>query len=163
MKASGSLSSPEASPKSLNKSGQFISLEQPSLFTHMETPEPGSVNDGNFVRSAITESIRRSTKSREEVAEEITALVGERVTVRMLNSYTSEAAGQHRWPLQYTRAFCFVVSDWTLLSVLAERSGLFLITPSEKELLSLGAEYLKQKRAAEQIAKLEKRLGGIEL
>lgn len=124
---------------------------------------PGSLNDGNIVRRIITECIRNSDKSREAIAEEITNLVGEKVTVRMLNSYTSEAAELHRWPLQYTRAFCFAVSDWTLLRVIAEFSGLRLITRSEIELLELGKEYLKQKRANEQILRIEKRLGGMAL
>jgi hypothetical protein len=107
--------------------------------------------------------MRRSEKSRDQVAEEITKLVGEKVTVRMLNSYTSEAAEQHRWPLQYTTALCFVLDDWTLLRAVVEKSGFYVITAAEKELLDLGAEYLKQKRASEKMDTLEKRLRGIEL
>jgi len=156
-------SSRGASQKSLENSGQVFPSEQPSFFDLEELPAPGSLNDRNIVRAIVTESIRNSEKSREQIAEELTVLLGERVTVRMLNSYTSEAAEMHRWPLQYARAFCFAVSDWTLLRAIAERSGFQMITKSEGELLTLGREYLKQKRSAEQIALLEKRLSGVDL
>ncbi len=147
---------------SLHKLQESFTPEQPLLFTE-HPPEAGSLNDGNMIRAIITEAIRKSPKSREEIGEEISRLVGERVSIRMLNSYTSEAAEQHRWPSQYTRAFCYVVEDWTLLRCIVERAGFHLITQAEGELLELGREYLKQKRASEQLQLLEKRLGGLDL
>jgi hypothetical protein len=111
----------------------------------------------------VTDSIKACAKSREQIVEEMTVLLGDRVTVRMLNSYTSEAQEQHRWPMQFTRAFCYVVEDWSLLQCVVERSGFLLITQDEAALLELGAEYLRQKRANERLQMLEKRLGGLEL
>jgi hypothetical protein len=97
-------------------------------------------------------------KSREQIAEEMSALTGDRITVRMLNSYTSEAAEQHRWPAQYTRAFCHVVDDWQLLHCITERSGFQLITDEEAEFLELGKQYIARKEADERIVLLESKL-----
>lgn len=133
------------------------------LFGNGEPPIPGSMNDGEAVRAIITECIRNSAKSREQIADAMSRLTGDRVTLRMMNSYTSEAAEQHRWPSQYTRAFCYVVQDWALLRCIVERAGFYLITQAEAELLELGREYLRQKRASEKVQMLEGRLRGIDL
>ncbi len=152
-----------ASAMSLDKARQSFTPNQPTLFSDEFPPNPGSFNDENLVRSIITESITNSAKSRDQVADEMTLLVGSRVSIRMLNSYTSEAAEQHRWPTQYTRAFCYVVQDWTLLRCIVERAGFHMITRQEHELLELGREYLKQKRANDNVQLLEQRLRGVEL
>jgi hypothetical protein len=123
-------------------------------------PMPGSLNDESIVRGVLTQAIRNSAKSREQIAEEMSTLCGDLITVRMLNSYTSEAAEQHRWPAQYTRAFCQVIGNWELLRCIAERQSLHLITDDEAQLLELGRQFLIRKRADEQIALLEARLHG---
>ena len=161
-RSSCSQSGSTPSEKSLENSCPVFPPDQPSLFLE-ETPAPGSLNDECLVRSIITETIRTCAKSREQIAEDISLLVGAKVTVRMLNAYTSEAAQQHRWPTQYTRAFCYVTENWTLLRCIVERSGFHMITPQEAELLELGREYLKQKRANDNVQLLEQRLRGVEL
>lgn len=132
--------------------------DSPTLFDG--SPEPGSFNDEAVVRGLVTEVIRGSQKSREQIAEEMSVLLGERVTARMLNSYTSEAAEKHRWPAHFTRAFCFTTSDWRLLRCIAERAGFHLIDDNDAELLELGRQYLVRKNADEQIATFERRLLG---
>lgn len=121
---------------------------------------PGELNDEGVVRAIVTDAIRNCSKSREEICEEMTRLTGTSVTLRMLNSYTSEAAERHRWPSQFTRAFCHVTGDWSLLRCITERSGFHLITKAERELMELGRQYLIRKQADEAIGKLEKRLHG---
>ena len=148
-----------ASNGSMEKLPQLFSPNQPDLFTD-EQPTPGSLNDSEIVRGLITKTIRESNKSREQIAEEMSVLCGDRITVRMLNSYTCEAAEQHRWPTQYTRAFCHVVGNWNLLRCIVERAGFHLITEDEAELLELGRQFLARKRADEQIALFEARLHG---
>lgn len=135
----------------------------PNRATRAESEIPGSFNDDAVVRSVITDGIRKSPKSREAIADEMSALTGERITVRMLNSYTSVAAEQHRFPAQYVRAFCHSIDDWTLLRCIAERGNFSLIAGPEADLMELGRQYLRQKRAAEQAAELEKRLAGVQL
>ena len=163
MKESRSQFSPDRSLTSPGKSESSFTPKQHSLFTDDTPPTRGSFNDDNLIRAILTDVIRRSKKSREEIAEQMTWLIGDRVTTRALNSYTSGAAEQHRWPAQYLRAFCQVVNDWSLMRALIERSGFQMISADEAALLELGREFLKQKRAAEEIEKLQKRLQGVDL
>lgn len=124
---------------------------------------PGSGNDDAIVRQAISGAIRRCSKSREEIAEEMTTLVGVRVTEKMLNSYSGEANQPHRWPAAWDRAFCQITGDDTLLICRVQAAGLFVIDQTGRDLLELGRELLRQKQAAENAALLEARLRGVEL
>ncbi|QHN04402.1 hypothetical protein FTO74_14295 [Granulicella sp. WH15] len=121
------------------------------------------MNDEAVIRGIVTETIRHCSKSREVIAQEMTTLLGERVTARMLNSYTSEAAEKHRWPAQYTRALCHATGDWRLVRCISERAGFHLITKAEAKLFELGRQYLIEKRAAQTIAALERELAGVAL
>jgi hypothetical protein len=124
---------------------------------------PGSLNDEFLIRGVITRAIKNCPKKREAIAEEMTTLLGSKVTRRALDSYTSESAEQNRWPAQYTRAFCYVTGDWTLVRCVAELAGLHTITRAERKLLELGRQTIIAKRAAEAIARLEQELAGVQL
>lgn len=121
------------------------------------------MNDDSLIRRIASDCIRASAKGREQIVEEMSELAGSRISLRMLNGWTSDAEEQHRFPVQFARAFCYVVEDWSLLQCIIERSGFLLITQDEASLLELGSEYLRQKRANERLQILEKRLGGIDL
>ncbi len=124
---------------------------------------PGSLNDDLMVREVITNAIKRSTKSREEIAEEMSRLLAVSVTERMITAFTSESKELHRWPGAWDRAFCAAVGDDSLLKCRVEAAGYKVIDSIEADLLDLGREMLRQKRAAENAAMLERRLAGVVL
>ena len=124
---------------------------------------PGSLNDDLLVRETITEAIKRSSKSREQIADEMTRTLGLAVTARMISSFTAESKELHRWPGAWDRAFCAAVGDNALLFCCVERAGFKVINSAEVDLLELGREFLRQKRASENVALLEKRLQGFDL
>ena len=141
------------------------SLEIPGeLFTpELTDTTPGSFNDEFVIRGLVTRAIKQCGKSRQQIAEEMTTLLGTVVTKRSLDSYTSEAADQNRWPAQYTRAFCYVTGDWSLIRCVSERCGLHVITKAERKLLELGRQTLIQERAAAAILQLKNELAGVTL
>lgn len=121
------------------------------------------MNDAGIVRAALVEAIRSCGKSREQLADEISKLTGTEVTVRRLNAFTAESREDYRFPSELARAFCEATGDYSLLQRLAELAGFRLITPTEYDLLRLGREYLKQKRANEAVALIERSLAGMDL
>lgn len=134
------------------------------LFTpDLEDLTPGSFNDEFVIRGLVTNAIKTCSKSRQQIAEEMTNLLGAPVTKRSLDSYTSESADQNRFPAQYTRAFCYVTQDWSLIRCVFERCGLHVITKAERKLLELGRQTLICERAVSAIAKLKQELQGVEL
>jgi hypothetical protein len=62
-------------------------------------------------------------------------LVGTRFTVRMLYGYTAGRKEFHRWPSEFTRAFCKVVNDNRLLFLIPEMDGFKVIGQRDQQLL----------------------------
>lgn len=116
-----------------------------------------------MVRGVITRSIKCSEKSRDQIADEMSELLGVPVTGRMITSFTAESKELHRWPGAWDRAFCKAVGDDTLLKCRAEAAGYLVISGSDIQLLELGRQYLRRKRADAQAAALEAQLSGVEL
>jgi hypothetical protein len=114
-----------------------------------------SCDDDSMVRGILTESMRRCVKSRQEIADELSTLVGRPVTEAMLNAYTASSKDGHRWPSAWDRAFCEVTGDFRLLREKVELAGLRVISDEEQEYLELGRQYLAQKRAAAEMERLE--------
>lgn len=146
-----------------NPQQTFSAISQVSLFPSPNPALPGAMNDGLLVRSLLAESIRKSGKSRETIADDMSRLTGTPVTVRRLNAFTAESREDYHWPAELDRAFCVATGCWDLLRVRVEHAGFRMITEIEWELLELGREYLRQKRANDRVALLEKHLQGVEL
>jgi hypothetical protein len=124
---------------------------------------PGSLNDDALVRSVLVSAIKRSGKSREQIADDMGRLLGVLVTARMLACFTAESKELHRWPGAWDRAFCAAVNDNRLLFCCVEAAGFRVITNEEAGLLELGRQYLIQKRSEQSIVLLERRLAGADL
>ncbi len=154
-------SQPSVPGKSLetSRSNSASNLQQ-SLFG---TPLPGSMNDELMVRSVLGDAIKRSGKSRPQVAEEMSDLLGLSVTERMLNAFTAESKELHRWPAAWDRAFCHSTCDDRLLICRLQAAGLRAITPQEEKLLDLGRQYLRRKRAEKKISQIENDFDGVDL
>jgi len=151
-------------PVSSANSSLFFSAEKQSLlFSGLGKALPGSLNDAAIVRGVLVDSIRRCGKSREQIADAMSFYAGTEITVRRLNGFTAESADDYRFPAELDRAFCAATDDSRLLFCRVELAGYKVISESEAELLDLGREYLRQKRAAENVALLEKRLVGVDL
>lgn len=151
-----------AEKSTANLQQSFAPNAQPRLFPDDPPPIPGSMNDAHVVRAALVETIRACGKSRETLAGEMSALTGAEITVTRINGFTAESREDRRFPLELLRAFCTATGDFNLLRSVAERSGFRLINDVEWELLNLGREYLKQKRASEKADTIEQRLSRIE-
>lgn len=154
---------PYASPSTENHERRISANRQRGLFEAGEHATPGSINDGAMVRAMLAAAIKKSDKSREQIAEIMSRLTGTEVTVRRLNAFTANSREDFRFPLELARAFCMAVGDFTLLKNIVEMAGFRFVTKTEFDVLQLGHEYLTQKRAAENMALLEKRLAGEQL
>lgn len=164
MKSSRSQSCPiENRVSTENHAQSFAANRQASLFDGRKEVVPGTLNDAGVVRAALIEAIRKCGKSREELADQMSSLTGTEVTVRRINAFTAESREDYRFPSELARAFCLATGDFSLLRRQAELAGFHLVTETEYELLRLGREYLRQKRASSQVEMLEKRLAGVEL
>jgi hypothetical protein len=79
------------------------------------------------LRQLLSEAIKRSGKKRPQIAEEMTALLGVRVTEHMLNDFTSKSKCAARFPAAFVKAFCYVVGSSSLQIALADDDDLRLM------------------------------------
>lgn len=121
------------------------------------------MDDQAIIRDVLYAAMLKCSKSREQVAEEMTWLVGREITVRFLNGVTAESQEEYHWHADLDRAFCSVVGDDRLLTCRAELAGLHVIDEVGWHLLELGREYLREKEACANRAALETRLRGVHL
>lgn len=149
-------------PPCANSAPYAVQIAMPFVQRKSGT-ETWPLDDDGLIRSTITAAIKRSPKGRAQIAEELSRLLAIRVTDAMLACFTAGCKRSHRWPAAWDRAFCQVVEDDTLLRCRAEAAGYRVIGGDEIELLELGREWLRQKRAGQQVEMLEKRLQGVEL
>ncbi|MHB1673794.1 MAG: hypothetical protein ACYCSP_06035 [Acidobacteriaceae bacterium] len=135
------------------------SAGQPSLNFERRASGPENLDDDAAIRHALSSTIRACSRSREQIADEMTKLLATRVTEKMLNSYTGESNQPYRFPAAWVRAFCRATGDDTLLVCCVHLAGLFVITPAERELLELGRSVVARKEIDAKIAMLGKRMG----
>lgn len=102
--------------------------------------------------AAVREAIRQAPKSRENICDEMTVLVGQLVTVHMLNSWTADSH-PHRIPCELLPAFCEASGSIEPLQVLAEATGVFTLPGAD----ALRAEVQKLREQEAKIASERKR------
>jgi hypothetical protein len=120
---------------------------------------PGSCDDDALVRGLITDGIKKSHKSREQIADEMSALTGQKISTRMLNAFTAEAMERHRFPFCWARAFCLAVNDWLLIKFIASRAGFELIDSKDRQVLEVGRAYLSRRKIEARMGELERQIG----
>lgn len=112
--------------------------------------------DAMALRICITREIKRSKKSREQIAAEMSKSLNEKITARMITAFTADSKELHRWPGQYDIAFCEAVGNYRLLSERVKRAGFRMVGLNEERLIRIG-------KAWEQKTQAEKILAGVEL
>lgn len=91
---------------------------------------PGRLNVNARLQAAIREAVKRAPKSRETIADEMTDLVGQGITVHQINNWTAESH-PHRIPAELLPAFCMSTGSMEPMRVLAEAAGVFTLPPPD--------------------------------
>lgn len=87
----------------------------------------GSLNLGEKLRLALCSALKQSTRSRHQVAGEMSHLLGFEISVHQINAWTAESKDGHRFPAEYLPAFCKATGSSEPLELLAEASGMFAL------------------------------------
>jgi hypothetical protein len=97
-----------------------------------------------LLTNLLAQYSKRSNKSREQIAEEMSVHTGLRISKRMLNDWTAESKKPARFPAFLIESFCEVTGDDRLQRwAVGKRLGAFL------ELGELCARILKQDKQIE--------------
>jgi hypothetical protein len=124
-------------------------------------PLPASFDIDSTVRRLVNEAIRSCpNKSRAQIAEEMSYLLGQRVTEPMLDSYTADSKKENRFPVAFAAAFCHATGDGRVLEAIAQKVGLVVVHQEEMQLIRLGKLALECESASEEFSGLKKQLLG---
>ena len=110
----------------------MASPRQLDLLNDWTPPETTAAFDPALIRAstiagmisrAVAAALRDCPLKRAEVAERMTAYLGEAVTTNMVNAYASQAREEHVIPVNRLLALIHVTNDRRLLQALADQFG----------------------------------------
>jgi len=114
-------------------------------FQQSAEPGPGSFNIQIQFQGILSDCIKRCPLSRWEIAGRMSMLLGVEVTKYMLDTWTAESKGYHRFPAEYLPAFCEAVGSREPLRFLGKKSGVFVLR-GEKVLRAERASKLQARK-----------------
>jgi len=79
------------------------------------------------MRAALLEALRRSSRSRAQVADRMTELLGQRISEAQINAWTAPSHTKHRFPAAYLGAFCRATGSLEPLRILVEEAGSHIV------------------------------------
>jgi hypothetical protein len=96
---------------------------QMDLLSGESKPEPGSLDIRHALNSALSKAIKESGKSRYQIAAGMSEYLGYiEVTKSMLDNWTSDSHGDHRFPLEVYPAFKHSVQSAEPLKLIGRKS-----------------------------------------
>lgn len=121
----------------------------------------GALNYTTELCHLLSDALKRSPRSRYEVAARMSELLGHEVTKYQIDSWTAESRDGHRFPFEYAAAFEAAIESYCLSDLLALKRGCRVLRGEEALLAELGridqtkAELTQRERAIKNY--LEKR------
>jgi len=116
--------------------------------------ERGSLDVSMEFRKAVSEAIRRSQYSREQIVEIIEILTGQRVSKHILDQSTSSKQ-EYRIPAEVLHAICVITGSLEPFRVLLSSIGCEVLDPEEQRELRLMRLMREKKRIEREIERLE--------
>ena len=90
------------------------------------------------VQEALKRTLRNCQLSREEIADEMSRLMSEKVTVNHIANWTAESKNGWRMPLEYAAAFFVVTGDPGVIKAALAGSGIGILQDTDFALFELG-------------------------
>jgi hypothetical protein len=96
---------------------EMFELPQP------EAPCPASLDLSKELRNLLSDALKKTTKTRFEVAARMSELTGHEISKAMLDAWTAESRSPWRFPLEYATAFEIGCDSYCLTELLARKRG----------------------------------------
>lgn len=133
----------------MSRQGKVLIFRQGGLF------ERGSLDVSESFRQAVSEAIKKSRYSREQIVEFIEVLTGIRISKHILDQATSSKK-EYRFPAEVLHAFCVITGSLEPLRVLTGAIGCEVIEPEETKELRMLRLQREKERIEREIERLKK-------
>lgn len=114
----------------------------------------GSLRRHEQVREAVKAALKRCGLPREVVAEEISRLTGDAISVNHLNNWTAESKGGYRLPIEHAAALAIVTGDLGPVRAALDGIGAKVLDRDQVPYYELGvltAEDMDRKRKRKEV------------
>jgi hypothetical protein len=118
------------------------------------SPRPGALTMGKQIRALISELLKQTTKTRHDIAAEMSELTGEEITKHQLDSWTAESRSGWRFPLEYLPALEVAIGTHDVTLWVGEVRGCKVLVGRE----AIEAEMGKVKKQQYELSRREKEL-----
>lgn len=108
----------------------LFDLIQQEYIRPPETPQEGSLNLTERLRLSILKALNHPTKSRWQIAGEMSHLLGTEVSKSQLDGWVAESKA-HRFPAEYLHVLCRVTDNFEPLRLLSDGAGVYLMQSEE--------------------------------
>lgn len=115
-----------------------------------EGPASGSLNIQQQIKEALSQSLKKVSCKRWEVAGRMSEYTGIEITESMLNTWTAESKENHRFPMEFGPAFCWATGDYTIAKLFSKACGGKFIESEEVVLLNLARIEEEKQRLLEE-------------
>jgi hypothetical protein len=111
------------------------------------------------VQEALKRTLRNCQLSREEIADEMTRLCSEKITVTHIANWTAESKNGWRMPLEYAAAFYVVTGDPGVVKASLAGSGIGVLDDEDYALFELGKIVAEERLRNKKKRQVMERLG----
>lgn len=121
----------KAKEKTVNDQGQ-MSLFDLLRQDHVEksSSRSGRLCCSSRLHASLKKAAKDVKKSREQIVDDMTDLLGITISVDMMNNWLSDSH-PHRMPAEYYPAFCAATNNTEPLQVLSETAGVYILPPPD--------------------------------
>ena len=130
-----------------------MTIRQSSCPSLLNTQKPSIVRqaaiDGpKSVQEAVKVALKRCSLDREQVAEEMSRLLGEKISGSHLNNWAAESKNGWRLPLAYAGAFSAVTNDNSVIKMAFSGTGINVLSDAEMTYFEIG-KAVEEKRESD--------------
>jgi len=98
----------------------------------------GSLRAKEAVKDALKAALQRCGLSREVVADELSRLTGEQISIHQINNWIAPTKDDRCIPLEYAGALATITGDIQFLQVAVEATGILVLNKDQAPYYELG-------------------------
>jgi len=126
------------SKKATQSDQGMIQLTLPLSELPSQKRRSGSLRAKEVVKEALRAALHRCGISREVVADELTRLTGESISIHQINNWVAPVKTERSMPLEYAGALAVITGDTGFLQVALEAAGILVLNNQQAPYYELG-------------------------
>ena len=126
------------------KMNKYQQMYLPIIFK-TSTKRSGSYRTKEGIKEALKKAFDSCLFDREEIAKELSRLVGEDISIHTINNWIAEGKTNRRVPLEYIAALTAITGDNEIIKAAINNAGLHILNDKEMQFFELRKIIVEEK------------------